>query len=619
MKPDDVKDQLKKILPYLPQEWAELTTHRLDIYDESKAKTEFTQAFAALLASGDADPQSLSSLPTAFDYVRLGHQLSSVLEWALAQINGVTFDEAITFASRTMPLMAVLRTNTAKGQATTIYLDRSTSFKWQDQVVKDIYGYDFRVQPIDGLADIPHNQDHASVYITSQPFEAPLSQGPCALTINLHPHYGSAIILNPTALKESQRRDWVAAIQHVRRRESIAMTPPHCLRVLKELTGVPADPPEDISEKAFAHIRASVTQNSGSPIEPLVASSGLSIQYAILMGLIDFARTNHKGQDISLIVPPNCYGGTNDQARRVAAMAQDVRVVDLPVDGGQEMTESLERVLEQVASQNQVPIILVEIPTNPRVEVPDMAKLGQVLAKNRQAPPPLFIVDQTFCPNVPLLHDKSSLAGVQTLSFVSGSKFPSGGRCTGGYCTTNQQADDTMPFIRKHLELCDNGATPLQVQILGESMPLMPDRIKQAFEHTKTFVEFIKDNLPNAKISFIDDQLIDRGFTPSVFSLDLPTKGDTPEAREEFKRTLNLKLISYIIDALPEDAKHCVSYGQLRKSYWTVPATSTQGTTKETDKDYIVRVALPPELDIDGLCQRFREFCDKEKLQELQA
>ena len=30
-----------------------------------------------------------------------------------------------------------------------------------------------------------------------------------------------------------------------------------------------------------------------------------------------------------------------------------------------------------------------------------------------------------------------------------------------------------------------------------------------------------------------------QGFTPSVFSLDLPTKGDTDEEREAYKRALN--------------------------------------------------------------------------------
>ena len=69
-----------------------------------------------------------------------------------------------------------------------------------------------------------------------------------------------------------------------------------------------------------------------------------------------------------------------------------------------------------------------------------------------------------------------------------------------------------------------------------------------------------------------------------------------------------------MIKELPEDCKYCVSYGQLKGSYWTIPATSTQGTTKEHDKDYIVRVALSPDIDIAKLSNSFTEFCRNEKL-----
>ena len=90
-------------------------------------------------------------------------------------------------------------------------------------------------------------------------------------------------------------------------------------------------------------------------------------------------------------------------------------------------------------------------------------------------------------------------------------------------------------------------------------------------------------------------ELAAQGFTPSVFSLDLPTKGNSEEEREAYKRALNLKLINLMITEIPDESKYCVSYGQLKGCYWTIPATSTQGTTKEGDKDYIARVALSPK------------------------
>ena len=99
-----------------------------------------------------------------------------------------------------------------------------------------------------------------------------------------------------------------------------------------------------------------------------------------------------------------------------------------------------------------------------------------------------------------------------------------------------------------------------------------------------------------------------------VFSLDLPASGATKAQRDADKKRLNQKLIDFMIGRHPQDCKYCVSYGQLKGSYWTIPATSTQGTTKETDKDYIVRVALAPDVDVSMLCGSFTEFCRGENL-----
>ena len=61
--------------------------------------------------------------------------------------------------------------------------------------------------------------------------------------------------------------------------------------------------------------------------------------------------------------------------------------------------------LDQIANEDAVPYIIAEIPTNPRVEVPDLIKLRNVLSKSRQtgagktAIDPVFVLDQTFCPN----------------------------------------------------------------------------------------------------------------------------------------------------------------------------------------------------------------------------
>ena len=293
---------------------------------------------------------------------------------------------------------------------------------------------------------------------------------------------------------------------------------------------------------------------------------------------------------------------------------EQVRIVDLAVDGGSDMVSSLEPVLDQLASEDAVPYIIAEIPTNPRVEVPDMQALLNTLSKPRQtadgraAAQAIFILDQTFCPNLNMLGEGALLSDVPSIAYASGSKFPSAGKCTAGYCVANNKAANLLQPIERHLTLCDNAATLHQMAILAEQLPSMLERIEGAYQNTREFVNFIGETLPEANINFVSEELAAQGFTPSVFSMDLPTKGATDAERETYKRQLNLKLINMMIQAIPQESKFCVSYGQPKGCYWTVPATSTQGTTKEGDKDYIVRVSVSPELDFEKHKQVFNDF-----------
>jgi len=606
---------LKKLLQNLPEDWINLTTHRLDIYNESAAKTEFLNQLKTLVADNNIDPESLEHLPTAYDYIRLGHQLSSVLEWVLANINQVEEDRVITFASKTMPILALLRSNTLNNKSTHIYYDVNDSPLLDEPRLKEIYGYKYQLTQVKGSTEIPNRLDEYNVFVTAQPFNQQLSSIPnIDATVNISSDYGSFVIINQKGTPST-----VNTVQHVRRRETIAMSPLNCLHVLHEMVG--NKPIKTVlNGQAPDTVAHCIRENTGSQIDPLVASSGLSIQYAILMGLVENAIIQHPNKPIRIILPPNCYGGTNDQSRRVADLLPQVGIVDLLVDGGADLVNSLELALEHVASIDGVPIVLAEIPTNPRVEVPDMNLLGETLAKKRTTPnqttaaEPIFMVDQTFCPNVKLLHHDSELKAVKTISFSSGSKFPSGGRCIAGYCAANSKAEFLMPLIAAHLKLSDNAADNNQLNILAETMPTMPERIVKAYNKTREFVMQVHSMIPNAKIFYVNDEMAKRGFMPSVFSLDLPINASTPSARQELQKELNKKLIEFMINRHPNDCKNCVSYGQLKGSYWTIPATSTQGTTKEDDKDYVVRASISPEADVTLLAKSFKVFCEDNHL-----
>ncbi|TRO64518.1 PLP-dependent transferase [Christiangramia sabulilitoris] len=612
MQERNVLNYIDNVLENMPADWLKLTTHRLDIYNEELAKTEFMGQFEYLFERDNATTSALSALPTAFDYIRLGHPLSSVLEWTIGRMNELHADNVIAFSSKVAPVLAVLRKNLFLNKKTRICYSDELPECFDIEALKNVYGYNFELQQVDNLDKIAEFEG-SNVFISQSDDLAKLEiHSNIDFYISLQAELGSIILVNT-----EENESYIGEIQHVRRRETIAMTPADCFKVLQQIIGKAAtakNASADDHKKNKASVVDSVQKITATSSEVLLGSCGLSVQYAIMMGLIDEALEKHKGKNIKIIVPPNCYGGTNDQARRVAACVENVEIMDLPVDGDNDMVQSTDRVLDQVAAQDAVPYIIAEIPTNPRVEVPDLEKLRAVLSKERKtasgeaAIDPVFILDQTFCPNVQFCGEDGILSSIKTISYVSGSKFPSGGKCTAGYCVANKRADSLMINIGRHLRLCDNEATALQVEILAAQLPSMNQRIKDAYRNTREFVSFIEETLPEAKINFVSEELAEQGFTPSVFSLDLPTRGNSEEEREAYKRALNQKLIDMMISRIPNESKYCVSYGQLKGCYWTIPATSTQGTTKEDDKDYIARVSVSPDLDLALHKEVFADF-----------
>ena len=604
---------VKEVLENMPAGWLKLTTHRLDIYDENLAKSQFLDQFEHLFKNSNSEAETLSKLPTAYDYIRLGHPLSCILEWVISSLNKLTPDSVISFSSQTVPVLAILRKNLLDNKNTQIIYTGELPEFFDSEILRSVYGYNFdltRVEKSEKIAAF----NGSTVFISQQDKISKFDlNSNIDFFVNIHSQLGSILVVNG-----KENGSYISEIQHVRRRETIAMTPVNSLTAIKSLI---ENSSIETNRSNLEHNKTlvldSIKEITGTNTKAVVGSSGLSIQYAIMMGLIHDALEKHKGKAIKIIVPPNCYGGTNDQARRVAASIDNVEVVDLPVDGDNDMVQSIDTVLAKIASQDAIPYIIAEIPTNPRVEVPDLIKLKEVLSAARKtatgelAVDPVFILDQTFCPNVHFLGEEDILSEVRTISYASGSKFPSGGLCTAGYCVANRKAKTLMDKIEQHLILCDNEATSLQYELLAKQMPSMKQRIHDAYKNTREFVNFINETLPEAKINFVSEELAEQGFTPSVFSLDLPTKGRTDGEKESYKRAFNHKLINLMISEIPDESKYCVSYGQLNGCYWTIPATSTQGTTKEGDKDYIARVALSPNMDLELHKKVFLNFVNE--------
>ena len=610
MKNGEILKYLKNVLDNVPKNWLNDTTHRLNLYDEKLAKVQFLEHFEALINDSNYERSALDNLPTAFDYIRLGHPLSCLLEWSIGRRYNLKAENIISFSSKTIPVMAILRENLLNNKNTQInYIGEVPEFL-EKEILEKVYRYTFELNKINSIDEIPTFKG-SSVFISNQTKISDINLiNRVDFYVSWCAELGSILLVNGEA-----NESYISNIQHVRRRETIAMTPANCLAALNSLIYDTSLSTIKVHNSIFIkQVNDSILDITNTKIQPQVGSSGLSVQYGIMMGLIHYAIEKHKEKDIKLIVPTNCYGGTNDQARRVANCIENVEVIDLDVDNGIDMAENIEVILNEIANEDSIAFIIAEIPTNPRVEVPNLTKLREVLTKKRKtrnnftAVQPVFILDQTFCPNIPFLEEDSLFSNVMAISYVSGSKFPSGGLCTAGYCVSNKKAEILMAKIGTHLKMCDNNATEYQIEILAKQLPSMNKRIYDAYKNTRRFVEFINSVLPDAKINFVSEELAKEGFTPSVFSLDLPSIGNSIKEKETYKRELNLKLINLMIEKISEESKFCVSYGQLKGCYWTIPATSTQGTTKEENKDYIVRVALSPEMDVKRHEEIFVEF-----------
>ena len=151
----------------MPTDWLKLTTHRLDIYNEERAKTEFLEEFESLFKNNNSEASALAALPTAFDYIRLGHPLSSVLEWTIAALNNLKPDNVISFSSSTVPALAVLRKNLFDNKNTRIVYTGSLPEAFDPETLKRVYNYNFELKHVENIEELPPF-DGSTVFISQQ-------------------------------------------------------------------------------------------------------------------------------------------------------------------------------------------------------------------------------------------------------------------------------------------------------------------------------------------------------------------------------------------------------------------------------------------------------------------
>ena len=122
--------------------------------------------------------------------MRLGHQLSSVLEWVIATHYGFATEQVISFASKTMSLLAILRSNTVHGRRTVVYHDCEIPSVLHLDEIKTVYGYHIECIPLDSANEIASDADVTQVYLTNAAVFSNLSTEKYDATVNLSSDFG---------------------------------------------------------------------------------------------------------------------------------------------------------------------------------------------------------------------------------------------------------------------------------------------------------------------------------------------------------------------------------------------------------------------------------------------
>ncbi len=199
MKENKLLNYIEEVLENMPTDWLKLTTHRLDIYNESLAKTQFLKQFDALYKADNSKKTALSELPTAFDYIRLGHPLSSVLEWGIAHLNGLKPDNVISFSSRTIPVLAILRKNLFDNKNTRIVYTGELPDFFDFETIRRVYGYNFELKQVETAEDIS-DFNGSTIFISQDDKMGNVNLNPkIDFLISLHPPLGSLLLVNGEA------------------------------------------------------------------------------------------------------------------------------------------------------------------------------------------------------------------------------------------------------------------------------------------------------------------------------------------------------------------------------------------------------------------------------------
>ncbi|KAJ3295719.1 hypothetical protein HDU79_008567 [Rhizoclosmatium sp. JEL0117] len=615
MTPSPSTNELRRVMPsilsQLPSEWRGTTFANKTLLGRSV----FAEGVLSLVSLKSKVAKSeeqvtsteLSGLGVAEDYFRVSSNVSVLLELALASDAALKVDDVLSFASVSMPVIAVLLTATLP---VVLYVQQGTKAPFSAADVKTLalLGADLTV-----VSGVPKQQEKGKVVVAFRDsFEAVQFADAVVAQSTLY-------ILNKDKIKSDD-------VLVIRKRLSTPLTTPACERRLQEWAGIKVTADTESSTPAalaefYAHLQTMSGTTADPTANPVVFTAGLPAICATWLALLTTG-----GADI--LMASTAYGGSS-QLTDIFAARSPAKFTKSTYDitGKNDIQIAIKTSLDKLAKTAKTPttVLFVEIPTNPDMKVPDMAVLARHLetyAKTTKKQV-LLLVDTTFAPASQVLQKISAVApNLTTMVFISMSKSVSRGHTTAGTLVANSTSPPSRALLSKIREigsLLDTTAKRDQLYRLTSNHIGVETRCLKAYTVAASVGSALVASIHRRTshkmdLAFVTPEQAAQGYTTSTFSFNLPPLPHAPVQ-------VNRDLAQRFVDLLTEHKglfKPCVSFGQDNGVvYATVPATSTQGAIKEEDKAKqlvggveLTRLSFAPGCDVGKVVEAIEGALD---------
>jgi len=642
---------LRQLLAEMPTEWLGTTFRNSHLL----GRAQFAADLKALLDSKAQDVEStltreeLLDLGEAEDYLRVATNVSTTLEAVLAFERGFEPERVFSFASGSMPLIAVCLT---AGTAT----------------VHLFHGSDEPMLTASQQKQLAQLGGRLSCHAGPPPTERPDGIVLCTEATLVPLWEVDGTVGDSLLFVCANSRIDPAAILLIRKRLATPATTPSAIAQLRRLAGLPVYAPLPPSATELHDLHGHLQTMSGTAVDaacpPALFTAGLPALASLWSALA-------LGGGADVLMCSTAYGGSSQvtdllEAQAAGAASAQLRKHTYHIQGGAPVNgaiaDALRRLLKgaRAAEAGAYPVceeggsppaaaagsaataaataagprppctaallpttlVFVELPSNPDMKVCDLAQLARQLRAFEAAARTrvVLLVDTTFAPASRALRPlREAAPSLPSLCFVSLSKAISRGRTTGGALVANHTAA-ARALVGAAAQLgglLDVGAKPEQLGVLVANHRGVEDRCWWAWcvaaELGAALCAAVETHAgqPMA-LAFVSPEQAAAGFSSSTFSFNLPPPAGASAAQaaalaQNFVDALTAPQQSRLRRRLWEPSlfKPCVSFGQDNGAvYCTVPATSTQGAVRAEDKAkqavggvQLVRLSFPPALD----------------------